>query len=270
MFGLACITFGAILAPLVAQAAPGSGTVDLDLIFPRNGDTYLPVSIMPVVFAVQNPMLALPLDFSVTWSMDLDGNDTLGPPNDDYNDWNLLHLNKSSLKDPHFVIAYIPTLSGIETTWVLTWELSSANCSLVKPPYAYDLSYYVHRLRSVVFKTNHSAPAPDLQAAISQDSCEKTDGFVFNVTAVEELDFVQTTAYPSCSVLGPTPTTRNPCGATINPSAASSISSALSLSACEASSFTCTPTTSSQAGQTFEPSTSWMLSVLGLLLYWTS
>jgi hypothetical protein len=40
--------------------------VEYDVIFPRN-DTYAPVAVMPVVFAIQNPQAGVPLQFEINW-----------------------------------------------------------------------------------------------------------------------------------------------------------------------------------------------------------
>ncbi|MDM9186223.1 hypothetical protein QU781_28035, partial [Escherichia coli] len=44
------------VASVAAEAKP-TGTAEVDLVFPRN-DTYAPMPLMPVVFAVQNPPVA--------------------------------------------------------------------------------------------------------------------------------------------------------------------------------------------------------------------
>ena len=52
---------GAILC-LATVARAAAGVVEIDVVFPRNNQTYAPTSHFPIVFAVQNPDLARHLD----------------------------------------------------------------------------------------------------------------------------------------------------------------------------------------------------------------
>jgi hypothetical protein len=52
----------ALASSALAQTYPA--IVEYDVIFPRN-DTYAPVAVMPVVFAIQNPQAGVPLQFEI-------------------------------------------------------------------------------------------------------------------------------------------------------------------------------------------------------------
>ena len=41
-------------------------TVEFDVVFPLN-DTYAPVALFPIVFAIQNPQAAVPLLLNIEW-----------------------------------------------------------------------------------------------------------------------------------------------------------------------------------------------------------
>jgi hypothetical protein len=49
-----------------ALGATYAAVVEYDVIFPPN-NTYAPVAIMPVVFAIQNPQARVPLQFGINW-----------------------------------------------------------------------------------------------------------------------------------------------------------------------------------------------------------
>lgn len=233
--------------------------VELDLIFPRN-DTYAPVPLFPVVFAVQNPSLAITLDALVSWSVNEYG--TLGSqsPHAYEHSINLQWLNGFSPSSPYLATAYIPTVEGIEGIWTFSWTLSSANCCENTTSQA----CFQNQDSKLVFTTNNTAPAPDL---VMNETCSINQGFAFNVTGVEQLSFSHTGLQPSCAVLGASPT-RQPCAATIDPNAASSISSALSLSACTATSVSCTaePSSKSRGSPSYIISTAGPLVAMGVIL----
>lgn len=50
-----------------------SGTVEIDLIFPKNEVTYEPTAMMPIVFAVQNANLAATLDAGISVKVQTSG-----------------------------------------------------------------------------------------------------------------------------------------------------------------------------------------------------
>lgn len=258
MFGLHHLALGGTLAHSLVYAAAAIGTFEVDLIFPRNG-TYAPVPLMPVVFAVQNPALASPLDLLIEWTAFEYGSDSRNGTQQ----IGLSNLNAST-SNPYFVTSYISSLSGIESTWVFNWVLTTGNCSQTGGHATYD-----NQVEYVVFTTNQTSPAPDLEGATSAATCAMSPAQAFNVTAVEFAPQGYGNGVSSCAVLGPSPTAANPCAAAIDSSAASSITAAISLSRCSATEFLCGATPSSaksEAGRSVRLPSMWVLTTMASLL----
>lgn len=53
------------------------GIFEVDLLFPQN-ETYTPQALMPIVFALQNPLLASPLGSGINWNL-WEGNNLTSP-----------------------------------------------------------------------------------------------------------------------------------------------------------------------------------------------
>lgn len=237
MLRLACIALAAAFAPQLAHAAASTGIFEIDLVFPQNG-TYATVPFMPVVFAVQNPELASSLDAQISWSIFEYGSWSHDTPGSWSHDIDLRTLNAST-SNPYLSASYNPKMSGIESTWVFTWEITTGNCSR-----SVGMPSYNNSDSGIIFTTRNSSQPPDLEAATRSPQCISDMGSAFNVTdQISNPDPEFKPSY-SCAVLGSTPTTRDSCAVTINASAASSISAAISQSACSASVVSCTATPS--------------------------
>ncbi|KAF2160251.1 hypothetical protein M409DRAFT_60159 [Zasmidium cellare ATCC 36951] len=262
MGSLAYLALAATLASPLARAAASPGTFEIDLIFPKN-DTYAPVQLMPVIFALKNPALASPLDVHIRWLFNQRGN--INSPGSWSHDIDLRHLNAST-SDPYLSISSIPSLSGIEGAWALTWILTTGNCSGSEM----GVTSFDNQDNVIIFTTRNTSQPPDLEAATSPATCDKSPGTAFNVTAIEEITIPQNfDGQSSCAVLGASPTTRDPCAVTINPSAASSMTAAISASACSASVITCPPSPSSSAksdaGRPLPQDAAWLFITLAAL-----
>jgi hypothetical protein len=95
----------------VAQTYPA--TVEFDVIFPRN-DTYAPVELMPVVFAIQNPQAAVPLTLGIEWSIGRIGS------SEDSLAGGLIDLTWANFSsDPYFVVLSTNQLNGTEGSFGL-------------------------------------------------------------------------------------------------------------------------------------------------------
>jgi hypothetical protein len=187
-------------------------SAEVDLIFPRN-NTYAPTALTPVVFAVQTPQLSALLHLQVTYYISsVDGNNASGSGGLDMKSAN---FSSSSL---HF--AYKPNdFLNTEGTWIFIWEAFVSNCSQGITPAGLTQSNHVF------FTIKNGAQQPELVAATADNTCAGNQSFTFNVTgSVNASGF---------SADLPTPTAI-PCTAKINPSAASSISLAMSSNACAA------------------------------------
>ncbi|GKZ37252.1 hypothetical protein AbraIFM66950_008709 [Aspergillus brasiliensis] len=211
-----------------ADVAPG--IFEVDLIFPRN-ETYTPQALMPIVFALQNPSLASPLEATIYWGL-REGNNWSAPGSITDAGFELFTLNATS-SGPHFVTSFVNTLAYPDGPWTFTWTLQITNCSLAETAsclgsesancsLAYNPNKAITVNNAILFNVSQSGQAPNLQAASSSDMCDTMEAYAFNVTSTTE----------ECGFLGPSPTT-NPCAATVNASAASSIWAAATAYACD-------------------------------------
>lgn len=205
---------------MTATATANSGIFEVDLLFPRN-ETYTPQALMPVVFALQNPTLARPLEAFIDWQL-WEGNNQSSPGAVTDGGFQL-YLDNLSYSDPLYVTRFPNTLPYPEGSWTLAWSLHVYNCTA--PPQRVNDTNAIQHNSSTVFTVSSSGQAPDLVAATSADKCGSAEAYAFNMTSSSEK-----CDYPG-GLLGPSPTT-NPCAASIDAAAASSISAAATASAC--------------------------------------
>lgn len=226
------LTWAALMADFLTamgDAAANHGIFEVDLIFPHNA-IYTPNGVMPIVFAVQNPELAVSKSLGVLlyWQLlqgDYPGNNTgnsaSGPGHIIAGGgFNIFDLNVTS-NEPHLFSTSINTASHPDGVWTLDWSLQLYKCSGPGGS-ARQLNPY----NTLVFTTSGSGQAPDVVAATSSGICETSEAFAYNVTG--ETCEVSTGVM---HVFGPTPTT-NPCAVMIDPTAASSIAAAATVSWC--------------------------------------
>ncbi|KAL7939414.1 hypothetical protein V8C35DRAFT_286560 [Trichoderma chlorosporum] len=177
---------------------------EVDLLFPRN-ETYAPTPLMPVVFAVQNPTLAKPLDATIKWTM-WEGNDKHSPGSVTGGHIDVgvdVTTESKPSNDLLLLSSAVNTVAYPDGFWTLAWYLEYNNCSLTP---SQGETFYT------VFTVSKSGKAPDLVAATSAGTCSTTEAQGLNVTSLD-----------GCGNLEPSPTT-NPCAATIDSAAASSLS----------------------------------------------
>lgn len=207
---------------------PTSGTLEIDFLFPRN-ETYAPHALMPLVIALQKPSLALGVA-SIGWGIARGGNSTdpyfLYASGGVWEPGNtLFEPNLTYAVEPYFSYRAIDTLAYPEGLWTLYWTIYINNCST--PDHA------VQKSGSVTFTTSKNGKAPDLEAATAPGACRNVPGYAFDISSVHQ----NTTVHEyenKCGVLGPyKESDANPCGASINATAASSISAAMTYTACE-------------------------------------
>ncbi|KAJ5753308.1 hypothetical protein N7520_010225 [Penicillium odoratum] len=216
----------ALIAGWMIVATASSGVFEVDLIYPRN-ETYTPSPLMPMVFALQNPSMAVQLNALLYWSL-LEGGNSSAPgsiPGGTLELALMSTLNASTDPDkatldlpgyPLLVTRFLDTFSFPDGTWNLQWTLQVSNCT--------SGSYTPNVLQmtnNVTFTTSKSGKAPDLVAATSAGTCNTTEGYAFNATTIEA----------TCGVLGPTPTT-NPCAITIDSAAESNLMASATSYAC--------------------------------------
>ncbi|RAL13111.1 uncharacterized protein BO97DRAFT_469865 [Aspergillus homomorphus CBS 101889] len=209
-----------VLAMGTATAADG-GIFEVDLISPRNM-TYTPQALMPIVFALQHPALSYTTAASIFWSV-WEGNNQTSPGSVTdgglelaLDDWN------QTSSEPHFVTRFFNTINYPEGFWTLSWSLQLYNCS--DNPEKQGVQFITTNNTTTFTVSRQSGKAPDLVAATSSETCGATVAYAYNVTGGEY----------GCGFMGPN-VTANPCSATINSSAASSIMAAATEMACSPS-----------------------------------
>lgn len=203
-------------------------TVEVDLIFPRN-TTYAPSVLMPIVFAIQNSQLAAPLDFNFQWDIS-----PLGVYNGSSSESGILDLTWANFSGSTLYFAHAATsVLNVEKAWMFGWSLSSGNCSGSSGIESSLGGNNQHNF--IEFVTRNGAQQPDLVAATTDDTCSNTESYIFNVTGTLEVDPSRYDGRNSCAVVAPMWTSAaNPCGARLDASAASSISAAMTHTACAA------------------------------------
>jgi hypothetical protein len=209
-----------------AQTFPS--IAEVDLLFPRN-DTYAPTVLMPVVFAIQNTPVAGPLDLALEWHLYqlTDGNIT-GVANKVVTKSYL----SASTSGPYYEYSSLYNLTTLESAWSLIWTISSENCTQF-PTNDSSIPGYLQG-NTVFFTTKNGAQATDLVAATADDVCASAESFTFNVTGFEKVSVGSGDSVTTCAVVASmSPTSSpNPCAAQLDATGASSISVALTTSAC--------------------------------------
>ncbi|KAM0248806.1 hypothetical protein ACHAQJ_009317 [Trichoderma viride] len=202
--------FAALMAGLrIAMGAKSDSptlpaTFEVDFLFPRN-ETYASSYLMPIVIAIQNPSLAVPLSATVKWAL-WEGNNTRSPGSITGGHFDVggdVATARPAPSNPYLLSTAVNTISYPDGIWTLGWYMEYYRiCG--NPGHSENFT--------TVFTVSKSGKAIDLEAATSSDICGTTEAQAFNVTALG-----------GCVELGPSPTT-NPCAATIDSAAASSLS----------------------------------------------
>lgn len=208
---------GLMIALADATTSVNAGIFEVDLLFPRNA-TYTPQPLMPLVWALQNPPLASPLLATIYWGL-WEGTNRTGPGSiSDGGFEPYAFMNNLSSSEPVLLKNFFNTISYPDGVWTLYWAMQVTNCSQTQ-----DSTHVIERSTTIVFTTSSSGQAPDLVAATKEDMCRSAEAFAFDVTSTDVGGI--------CGVLGRSPTI-NPCAATIDAAAASSISAAATAEVC--------------------------------------
>lgn len=198
--------------------------VEVDLVFPRN-DTYSTGSI-PLLFAVQNSALAVPLAMHISWIMS------------DYGDDNRVVFGSRSLlcdelgqTDPFLTHEYLnpDKTTAAEATWRLIWTVQSQNCS--REGNATQISQILQQ-HAVLFTTKKGAPQPDVLRGA--DACARSPAATFNVTDTLPIYASRNMGRDSCNVLAPGPfPSPNPCAIAMGPVVVAAAANLTRQSFCE-------------------------------------
>ena len=209
-----------------AYATTFPATIEVDLIFPRN-DTYAPTVLFPIVFAFQNPALAPSLDPG----FELELFDISSPNLTAYSPTLDLAKTNFSGSNPMFVYTSITNLKA--ASYILAWEYSASNCTLNQ-----NISGSVNiggalRSNRVAFTIQSGVQVPDLTGGTT--SCKNITNFAFNLTDTLEVAVpAQYDGRNSCAVVSDSQAlvAGNPCAVQVGSGTASSISAALTATAC--------------------------------------
>ncbi|KAI0014002.1 hypothetical protein F4779DRAFT_560217 [Xylariaceae sp. FL0662B] len=228
-FLLSAVLPAALLWIVGATTFPA--TVEVDLIFPRN-DTYAPSTLFPFVFAFRNAALAASLNPHLLLTLwDKYYNKTIFSPTLD-----LTWTNFSS-SEPLYVYTYNSILNETDSdapeTHVLNWALAASNCS---NKYGLFEKNGGIRGKAIEFTIQKGAQPPDLVAATaSTASCADPSSWAFNVTGTLDVPLLQYDGRDKCAVLSEEQplVTGNPCALQVGTATASSISAAITATACD-------------------------------------
>jgi hypothetical protein len=237
--------------------ATRSGTLELDLMFPRNG-TWKPTNLMPIIFAVQQLQLGdLVQRQLIRWRLAQRDNTTLDSIRTGAA---TIELN-STTPGLYLATGFSDALAGIEGEWIFQWQVSLRNCSELNDRNTLLQFSVSSETRWAYFRTNESAPTLNFETAISPDSCRDVENIAFNVTAIQSIPRgIDPEASPSCAALGAPPkVTGSPCAVTINAAASMSASAAVSYSACQATATACAPPSSTRPSAATSLRNNWIV-----------
>lgn len=200
-----------------------SGTVEVDLIFPKNGDAYEPTAMMPLVWAVQNANLAATLDAIITIK--------LTAPELSYPDELELHLTPANLtgKDVYYAYTYSDKFN-VEGSFGINWYLYYKNQNCSRSIYYNNDGSDFEGFVDLSMSTKQSAPMADIVAAHSSN-CSNTENISFNITGTQSSYASHSNSTSEmCGLLSPTRPALDagkPCNVKVDAAAASSITASL-------------------------------------------
>ena len=262
--------FGQAVVALLAMhscrfAGVQAALVEVDLVFPRN-DTYRPGSI-PILFAIQNSALAVPLTMRVAWEVW-----DVVPAEDGGNLTRVVSESRGLLcdelgqSDPFFITPSAAAQLTVdrEAEWVILWSVIVQNCSVTNNDT--QLGQF-GQPQHLLFTTKKNAQQPDVLQ--NTDICASSPGVTFNVTNTLPIEASLNHGRGSCNVLAPgPPPAANVCAIAIGPAVAAAATKITPSSFCQSitSTATSTPTHNAAAQADAGP---WLalglLSVIGLM-----
>ncbi|KAJ5780615.1 hypothetical protein N7457_005775 [Penicillium paradoxum] len=238
-----------LVVNLATVNATGLGLAEIDLVFPRN-DTYEPMPLMPIVFAVRNNPAFQQISPSMAYRVGLlhrgkGENSTFLP---------LQSLSTDQLVDnkteTQFVFFGIANQFDTENTWEFGWSMGWSNCSTSDNGTDYDNAHtrndadgfhkrYYEAYQSIIFTTERGGRQANLTTLTTDEDCGKTPGLAFDVlqTLTIPTETFPGRSYeraPKCALLASPAPTPSPCIASMAAEAASSISSILTSHECTA------------------------------------
>ncbi|CAK7227658.1 hypothetical protein SCUCBS95973_006618 [Sporothrix curviconia] len=229
-------------SPVVADGVTFPATVELDLIFPRNGTTYAPGPRFPIVFAIQNAPAAGSLDLEIAAVLH---NSSRG----------LTHLEPvGAFEASNNSAAFVPGAPNIfyvhyvteklqgqaPTDWTISWTVVTTNCS------GTGADAGAANVSTVSFSTKPGAQAAGLVASAAADGASNSSclasidsSMTFGITGVQNVTVEDhkhgkkhnsTRSPTTCAVLSNVQPPSSPCAARLDPATASNIAAALNSS----------------------------------------
>ncbi|KAF2439400.1 hypothetical protein P171DRAFT_122062 [Karstenula rhodostoma CBS 690.94] len=220
------------------------GVVEVDLIFPRN-ETYAPTTNLPIIFAFQNSHLAPFLDPIIEIDAYLlynaNGSTQWTPPDAT----SLDQLRWANFTNNNTYFAY-PTYQRrtfnfeTEGIWQLTWTLNWATCtkdSLAKT-YSKDQLMRNQSQHTTMLTIRKGAQEVDLVSGTKDKSCSGQEGVAVNITNTLQapLSAHWEGQGDMCASTASSVPKSDLCRVSIDPTAAASISCAVSLATSSATS----------------------------------
>ncbi|KAL2127502.1 hypothetical protein VTI74DRAFT_10625 [Chaetomium olivicolor] len=211
----------------LGAVANAAGVLEIDVVFPRNNETYAPTDKFPIVFALQNAELAKHLEPSID-SFIRNG------PNLGSSFGHHIHklANANFSSEPYFVYRYVK--AETEGPHMLFASASWRSCDESGDQVAF-LGNSTNF--GVDFTIKKGGQDVDLVAATANDkTCSAEDGVAINVTDnTREVPASRDLPAGTCAVLASSsPTaTANPCRVKIDTAAAASMSAVLHAGLCK-------------------------------------
>lgn len=223
-----------------------TGMTEIDVIFPRN-DTFAPMGILPVVFAVRNPQVARLLhpDLRYTiYSIDEPGSEIF------YHAMDRVDLNLPSNDSTYLWYEGNVGRFLTEGRWVFQWGWQADNCSKTDDPKFQDEPFTPWPSEKVyrgfhlktktlvpyfIFTIAKNGTVADLSTLTGPDRCADADALAFSIEAQMDIPQEMDAGYRTkCGRFpdGPTPIP-SPCQVTVNAETVSSISSAITSTECK-------------------------------------
>ncbi len=223
------LTAASLAALSTGVDAISAGAMEVNLLFPRDNETYAPNANMPVIFSIRNaaygqylePFInALLYNTTVVPDDSITAGMYVVQPNLDFVNW-------AAVPEPYFAYSF-NTAFRYEANWTLSWRLGVTSCKADGDGVQRGHTVrYVSDTVSINITTKRGAKMPDLVAATAGGKACNSTGAIIAVTDKAFNVTEPPPAAPTCAVLDleATPTI-DPCKATIDAAAAASITAA--------------------------------------------
>ncbi|KAG7290089.1 hypothetical protein NEMBOFW57_000083 [Staphylotrichum longicolle] len=233
----------ALLAGLISTVVRAS-VLEVDLVFPRDGEVYEPTPYMPIIFAVQNPGLTQYTHPALEVRIQNRSN-----PDDGEGKAYYQPLNVTNWSSNETFFAYtIANNFANEGNWSVAWDVCWRTCGLEEIRWSFDGTLgrncsRVNRVSGSFFTTRKGGRTVDLVAATanSDSTCisQRRLGYALNITdevlAISPNESVPGGWPPKCvmATLPEPPLDLDFCRVKIGPALAANISADITARVCE-------------------------------------